>query len=64
MKIFGGLLFTLFVGWKMKKEQVRDEFTCGGKLRFSARIFPAVYFLIRWIAPAVILLIFVTNLLL
>ena len=61
---FGGLLFTLFVGWKMKKEQVRDEFTCGGQLRFSARIFPAVYFLIRWIAPAVILLIFVTNLLL
>ena len=48
----------------MKKELVRDEFTCGGRLRLSARVFPVVWFLIRWVAPAVILLIFVTNLLL
>ena len=60
---FGSLLFVIFVGWKMKKSAVRDEFTNGGSLKTSARIFGVVYFLIRYIAPPVILVIFVTNLL-
>lgn len=59
----GGLLVVLFVGWKMKKPDVRDEFTNSGTLRNNSRIFDAVYFLIRYIAPAVILIIFVSNLL-
>ena len=60
---FGSLLFVLFVGWKMKALAVRDEFTNGGTLRGNGRIFPIVWFLIRYIAPLVILTIFVTNLL-
>ena len=58
---FGALLFVIFVGWKMPKPVVRDEFTCSGTLRTSSRMFGAVYFLIRYVAPAAILLIFLTN---
>lgn len=61
---FGSLLFTLFVGMKMKKADVRAEFTNKGSHRLSSRLFPIVYFFIRYIAPLVILAIFVTNLIL
>ena len=58
----GAFAFTVFVGWRMKKADVRDEFTNGGTLRFSGRIFNAMYFIIRWIIPPVILVIFFANL--
>ena len=57
------VLFVLFVGWKMPRPAVWDEFTNGGSLAGNRRIFGAVWFLIRYIAPLVILTIFVTNLL-
>ena len=60
---FGGLLFTVFVGWKMKKSDVYDELTNGGTLRPNVRCFGVLYFIIRYLAPAVIGIIFVTNLL-
>lgn len=59
---FGGLLFTLFVGWKMKKETVRKDFTNGGSR--NNRIFGVVYFLIKYVAPIGIAAIFITNLVL
>ena len=59
---FGSLLFVLFVGWKMSRTAVRDEFTGGGRFRGNDRVFGFVWFLIRYIAPWVILIIFVTNL--
>ncbi len=59
---FGSLLFVFFVGWKMKKAVIRDEFTNNGSLKFNDRIFGAVYFSIRYLAPVVILIIFATNL--
>ena len=46
----------------MKKSVVRDEFTNGGTLKSSVRIFGVFWFLVRYIAPLVILTIFVTNL--
>ena len=58
----GALLFVIFVGWKMDKEVVREEITNGGKLRFSARIFEPLWFLVRYVAPVAIALIFITNL--
>lgn len=58
----GGLLFTLFVGWKMGRKEVQDEFTNGG--RVNHRAFPFVYFLIRFAAPVGIVIVFLTNLLL
>lgn len=59
---FGGLIFTLFVGWKMSRQDVEDEFTNGGTVNQKA--FPVVWFLIRYIAPVGIVVIFLTNLLL
>ena len=60
---FGSLLFVFFVGWKMKKAEVRDEFTNGGKLRLNGKVFNVVYFFIRYVAPAAIIVIFISNLL-
>jgi len=54
---FGSLLFVIFVGWVMKKKDVREEL--GKRSPVSATF----YFLIRYVAPLVILVIFFTNLL-
>lgn len=56
----GGLMFTLFVGWKMSRSDVEDEFTNHRKV--NRRAFPVVYFLIRYIAPVGVIAIFLTNL--
>ena len=58
----GGLFFTLFVGWKMNPQTVREEFTGKGSRRLNSRIYPAVRFLIRWVAPLGIIVIFLSNL--
>ena len=59
----GALLFSIFVGWKMDKEAVRDELTNGGTLKANSKLFPFIYFLIRYIAPLAIAVIFITGLL-
>ncbi|MBR4755372.1 MAG: sodium-dependent transporter [Bacteroidales bacterium] len=59
----GALLFSIFVGWKMDKESVRDEFTNGGSLKPNSKVFPFVYFLIKYIAPLTIAVIFISGLL-
>jgi len=58
----GGLIFTTFVGWKMSKASVREEFTNGGTV--NTRLFGVIYFLMRYVAPVGILVVFATNLLL
>lgn len=50
---FGALLYVIFVGWKMGRETVRQE--------LSSPLFPVLFFIIKWIAPIVITLIFITN---
>lgn len=59
---FGALVFSLFVGWKMKKPDVRDELLSGGAAPGNARWERPVYFLIRYVAPVAIVVIFLTNL--
>ncbi|MCI1640197.1 MAG: sodium-dependent transporter [Bacteroidales bacterium] len=61
---FGGLLFTIFVGWKMPRRDVRDEITSGGRSSLGVHTFNFVYFLIKYLAPAAIVLIFISNLIL
>ena len=56
----GGLLFTLFVGWWMSKADVRDELTNGGTC--NVRLFGLVYFLMRYLAPVGIVVVFLSNL--
>ena len=55
----GGLVFTLFVGWKMSRADVRDEFTNGGTV--NARVFSVIYFLMRFVAPVGILVVFLSQ---
>jgi len=59
----GAFLIVIFTGWKMKKSDVIEEFTNGGTLRGNARLSGFIYFLIRWLAPVAILIIFLSNLL-
>jgi NSS family neurotransmitter:Na+ symporter len=59
--LLGGLLAVLFVGWKMKKEDVYDEFTNGGTKLANKRIFPLIYTVIKYIAPIALAIIFFTN---
>lgn len=59
----GALLIVIFVGWKMKKDDVRNEFTNGGTLSASGRMFSPMYFIIRYLAPVAILVIMLSNLL-
>ena len=58
----GSLLTVLFVGWRLKKTDIYDEFTNGGTLRANVNIFGALWFLIRYIAPIAIISIFVFGL--
>jgi NSS family neurotransmitter:Na+ symporter len=46
----GGLFISLFLGWKMKKEDVMDELTNGGVLEETAWI-NAYMFLTKYVAP-------------
>ena len=58
----GVLLVVLFVGWKMKKEDVRDELTNSGTI--NRKVFGIFYFLVRYVAPITVITIFITNLVL
>lgn len=56
----GGFFTCLFVGWYVPKKIVRDEFTNWGTLR--GRFFGIYLFLVRFVCPICILLIFLNQL--
>ena len=58
----GVLLVVLFVGWKMGREEVREEITNRGTI--NNKVFGIFYFLVRYVAPITVITIFVTNLVL
>ena len=58
----GALLFSVFVGWKMDKAAVREELTNGGSLRGANKLFPIIYFLIKYVTPVTIAVIFLIGL--
>lgn len=54
-KIFlaiGGMLLAIFAGWVVKKEDLKDELTNGGTVRFV--LFEAWYFLVKFVIPLMI----------
>ena len=59
----GSLLTVLFVGWRLKKTDVYDEFTNGGTLSRNAKLFGVLWFLIRYVCPLAIAAIFISGLL-
>ena len=58
----GSLLTVLFVGWRLKKTDVYDEFTNGGTLSRNAKLFGVLWFLIRYVAPLAIICVFLSGL--
>ena len=56
-----GLLAVVFVGWILPRRVVHDEFTSREAYAFNDRIFPLVFFLIKWVAPVAVVIIFFTN---
>ena len=61
LMVLGGLLFALFVGWKMAPAMVRAEFTNDGSLRFNNFCFKGIWFLIRYVAPIGLVAIFIAS---
>ena len=57
----GSLMTVLFVGWRLKKTDIYDEFTNGGSLRTNVRIFGVLYLLIRFVAPVAIIAVFLSG---
>ena len=57
----GSLFTVLFVGWRLKKTDVYDEFTNGGNLSRNARIFGVLWFLMRYVCPLAIIIIFISG---
>lgn len=60
MMPLGGLLITLFVGWYLNQKIVRDELTNEGTLQ--VRSYRFLLFLIRWVAPVGVVIIFLNEL--
>ena len=56
----GGLLMTLFVGWYLDRKLVEQQMTNDG--RISVRAMRPLLFLVRWVAPTGILVIFLNEL--
>ena len=58
----GSLLTVLFVGWRLKKTDIYDEFTNGGSISTNVKIFGVLWILIRYVAPVAVLAIFISGL--
>lgn len=56
----GGFFTCVFVGWKLDKRVLKAQITNDGTLRF--RIYGVFIFLLRYVCPAVLLLVFLDNL--
>ena len=56
----GGLFTCIFVGWKLDHHILKAQITNDGELKF--RIYGLFSFLLRYVCPAVLLLIFLDNL--
>ena len=57
----GSLFTVLFVGWRLKKTDIYEEFTNGGSLRTNVKVFGVLWFLIRFVCPLAIMLIFLLG---
>ncbi|MCQ2144175.1 MAG: sodium-dependent transporter [Bacteroidales bacterium] len=58
----GGVIAVVFVGWMMKKVDLMDELSSGGRYNLNPRAVAVLRFLIRYIAPVGVLTVFLTQL--
>ena len=56
----GGLLTSIFAGWVLDRKAFYNEMSNHGTLR--ARLFPLLVFILKWVAPILLSIVFVWNL--
>ena len=49
--VIGGVLVVVLAGWVLPRQAVFDELTNNGSKKGNVKLFPVVYFLIRYVAP-------------
>jgi NSS family neurotransmitter:Na+ symporter len=57
----GGLFIVVFVGWFLSRTIMRDELTNSGSLK--AKYIPVYLFLVKFIAPIAIAIVFIYGIL-
>lgn len=57
----GSLIMVLFAGWRIRKADFLDELSGHGASHVPAWVFRYVYFMVRWIAPIIIIVIMLSN---
>lgn len=55
----GGLLIVLFVGWHISEKRLRRVFTSNG--RYNNRLFPVFRFVVRYLSPVAVAVIFLSK---
>ncbi len=58
----GGLFAVIFVGWKMKKPEVKDELTSGGAHSYNPIFLNLIYYSIKYLAPVVVAVVLISGL--
>ena len=58
----GGLFISLFAGWYLDKRIIQLQLTNNGKIRFGVNFLKVYSFILRYLAPVAILLIFLYGL--
>ena len=59
----GGLFISLFVGWYLDKKIIQAELSNNGQLKFSLSFIKVYSFILKFLAPVAIILIFLFGLL-
>ncbi len=55
----GGMIISIFVGWKLDRKVLKSEMTCNGATSFC--LMGLLVFLLRWVCPIAIALIFLNS---
>lgn len=58
----GGFFAVIFVGWKMKKQDVEDELTSGGLHKLRPAFLNFIYYSIKYLAPVVVAIVLISGL--
>lgn len=59
----GGLLLAVFAGWRLKRANYLDELTNGGSLKLPRWLCLTIYYLVKFVAPIAISVIFLNCIL-
>jgi NSS family neurotransmitter:Na+ symporter len=59
----GGLLLAVFAGWRLKRDAFMDELTNSGTLRMPRWLGLTIFYLVKFVAPVAISVIFLNCIL-